>query len=108
MKNKIKLIAIFAFVVVIGFTMAACGGGGAGGQLSGTYTTDDGSISYTFSGKKVVAEAFGQKGEATYELKGGKFIMTSPDGRTESYDYTLSGNTLSFDWYGIPIVLNKK
>jgi len=107
MKNTIKLIAIFAFVVVIGFTMAACAGGGAGG-LSGTYATDDGSMSYTFSGKKVTAEAFGQKGDGTYELKDGKFVITLADGKSESYDYTLEGNTLTFDWYGMKIILNKK
>jgi hypothetical protein len=105
MKNTTKLIGFIALVAVIGLTFVSCGGGG---KLSGTYSTDDGSMSYTFSGKKVTAEAFGQKGEGTYELKDGRFIITMADGKSESYDYKLEGNTLSFDWYGIEVILIKK
>jgi hypothetical protein len=104
MKNTIRLIGLAALVAVIGLILAACGGGGS---LSGKYSTDDDSMSYTFSGKKVTAEAFGQKGEGTYELKDGKIIITS-DGKTETYDYKLEGNTLTLDWYGIKIPLIKK
>jgi len=103
MKNK-KLIGIIALIAIAGLTIIACGGG----SLSGTYVSDDGSMSYTFSGKKVTAEMFGQKGEATYELKDGKFIMTAADGRTETYNYTLEGNKFTFDWYGTKITLTKK
>jgi hypothetical protein len=105
MKNTIKIFIGIAIIAIIGFSVIACGGGG---RLSGTYTDEKGTMSYTFSGNKVTAEMFGQKGEATYELKDGKFTMFMPDGRTESYDYTLEGNTLTFNWYGQNIVLTKK
>ena len=103
MKNK-KLIGIIALIAIAGFVIIACGGGG----LSGTYVSADGGISYTFSGNKVTAEMLGQKGEATYQLKDGKFIMTSKDGRTETYNYTLEGNVFTFEWYGTKIALTKK
>jgi len=106
--SKIRIIGIIALAAIIGFTVIACGGGsGGGGKLSGTYASDDGSMVYTFSGKKVTAEAFGQKGEATYELKDGNFNMIM-DGKTESYPYKLEGNKFTFDWYGMEIVLTKK
>jgi hypothetical protein len=107
MKHTIKLLAIIALVAIIGLTIAACSGGG-GGKLSGTYSTSDGSMSYTFSGKKVTAEALGEKRGGTYELKDGKIIISSPDGKTETYGYKLEGNTLTLDWYGIEIPLTKK
>jgi len=105
MKNTIKIIFSIAVLAIIGFHVVACSGSD---RLSGTYTDEKGTMSYTFSGKKVTAEMFGQKGEATYELKDGKFTMTMPDGRTESYNYTLEGNTFTFDWFGQKIVLTKK
>ena len=77
-------------------------------KLSGTYVSSDGRISYTFSGKNLTAEAFGQKSEATFELKDGKLVMTSADGKVESYDYTLEGDTFTYDWNGMKIVLTKK
>ena len=105
MKTKIRVLGIIAIIAIIGFALTACSGGG---KLSGTYASDDGSISYTFSGKKVVAEGFGQKSEATFELKDGKLVMTSAEGKTESYPYKLEGNTLTLDWYGMEISLTKK
>jgi hypothetical protein len=104
MKNK-KLIGFILMIAIMGLVIIACGGGGG---LSGTFATDDGMISYTFTGNKLTAEALGQKSEATYQLKDGKLIMTSADGKTEAYPYTLSGNTLTLDWHGMEIVLNKK
>jgi len=100
--KKTKLIGIIAMIAIIGLLITACGGG-----LSGTYASDDGSISYSFSGNKVTAEAFGQKVEATYQLKDGNLVMTR-DGKTESYPYTLEGKTLTLDWFGRKIALNKK
>ena len=104
MKNIFKFFGIIVLVTIIGFVAVACGGGG---KLSGTYSSKDGSMSYTFSGNKVVAEAFGQKMEGTYELKDGKFSITK-DGKTESYNYTLEGNTLTYTWHGTKISLTKK
>jgi hypothetical protein len=110
MQNTIKILGIIAIVAVIGITMAACSGGGGGGKLSGTYSSDDGSITFTFSGKKLTAEAFGQKGEGTYEIKDGKLITTSSDGKTATYNnFKIEGNKLSYElWEGNDLVLTKK
>ena len=113
---------IIAVLCVSAAFMVSCGGGGSssgtsgakqenadsGGKLSGTYVSKDGRISYTFSGKNLTAEAYGQKSEATFELKDGKLVMTSADGKTESYPYTLEGDTFTYDWNGTKIVLTKK
>jgi hypothetical protein len=101
MKNKTKV--IIAVIAIIGLTIAACGGGGG---LSGTYSNEF--MSFTFSGNKLTVEAFGQKEEGTYQIKGGKLITTSKDGETETYDYTLTGNVLTMSMGGFEYTLTKK
>ena len=104
MKNTIKLFGFIALVAIIGLAMAACGGD----RLSGTYADDTGIISFTFSGNKLTVEAFGQKAEGTYKTSDGKLITTSPDGKTETYEYILDGNNLTINQHGMKYTLTKK
>ena len=52
MKDTIKTFGIITLMVVIGFTMIACGGGG---KLSGAYKLDAGDMTYTFTGNNPYA-----------------------------------------------------
>jgi len=70
MKNALKLFGIIALVVVIGFSMAACGGdddGGGGGPQTATYTGKSGNDTYTLKITENTARYAAQIGDA-YEL----------------------------------------
>jgi len=119
-KKGLSLFSSCLFIVVIVFlsaVMVSCSGRGgsstnateqksAGSSLSGTYANP--SISYTFTGNKFTAEAFGRKSEGTYQTQDGKLIFTSADGKTETYPFKLEGDVLTYDWNGMEIVLTKK
>ena len=108
MKNTIKILGIIALAAVIGFTVVSCSGGGGGGKISGTYVDEDGEASFTFSGSKLTTEMWGQKGEGTFQVKDGKLILTSKEGKTETWDYKLDGNKLTLNMMGLEFDLFKK
>jgi len=107
MKNLLRTVGIITLLVVIGFSMAACGGGG--GKPSGTYENKDWQIAYTFSGNKVTATMGGEHLiDATFAVKDGKIIFTSSDGKTEELPYSLNGNELKITRSGMEMVFTKK
>jgi len=110
MKNFLRTAGIITLLVVIGFSMAACGGGsGGGGKPSGTYENKDWQIAYTFSGNKVTATMAGEHLlDATFAVKDGKIIFTSSDGKTEELPYSLNGNELKITRSGMEMVFTKK
>jgi major membrane immunogen (membrane-anchored lipoprotein) len=111
MVNKINFFGYAALVVVIGFTMIACGGkgGGGGGKLDGTYYNEQYKTTYTFSGDKFTMDSGGFKMEFTYELKDGKIQTTMMDG-TEggAIDYKLKGKELTITAGGASFTLIKQ
>jgi len=106
--NKIKAIPRMAGIIVlfalIGFTMAACGGG-----LSGSYSlTGGGDLTYTFSGNKITMESIGKVlGEGTFKASGGKLTI-SVDGAEQTLDYTLKGKDLILGPAGQQLTFTKK
>ncbi|MCL2720956.1 MAG: hypothetical protein FWD47_06405 [Treponema sp.] len=96
MKNTKKIIGIIALVAIIGLTIAACGGGG--GKLDGTYenTTAGFTTSYTFEGNTVVMKMGGSVlAEGTFEAKSGELSFNFSNGVSDSFKYSLKGNTLT-------------
>ena len=107
MKNLVKIFGFIAIVAIIGFTVIACGGGG-GSKLSGVYSDEKGTMTFTFSGNKLTSEAFGQKGEGTYKIEGDKLLTTGPDGKTETWDIKIEGDTITMGQSGFNFTLKKK
>ena len=113
MKNTIKILAIIALVAVIGFSMAACGGGG-GGKLSGAYESDG--TTFTFTGNKVTNSFKGEVlGEGLFSTSGDELIFYhEEDGeRVEDskFIYSLEGDKLTLSIPGHPeqaLVFTKK
>jgi len=103
---SLRLIAIIALTAIIGFTVIACGGGGS--KLSGVYSDEKGTMTFTFSGNKLTSEAFGQKGEGTYKIEGDKLLATGPDGKTETWDFKIEGDTITMGQSGFNFTLKKK
>ena len=104
MKNIIKILGIIALVATIGFTVAACGGGGSkgeggsgsgGGKLNGTFEYE-GTIR-TFSGNKFTFQSGDYKTEGTFEISGDELTLTRSDGDVTKLKYTLDGKTLTLD-----------
>jgi hypothetical protein len=92
MKNTIKFLGIIAFVAVIGFSMATCGGGG--GKLSGTYEMDEyPGITRTFSGNKYIFESSGGKSEGTFTVSGDELTITQ-DGDVTVFKFKIDGKKL--------------
>jgi DNA-binding beta-propeller fold protein YncE len=108
MKNAIKnIFGIIALAAAIAFGGVACDSGG-GTKLSGTYVGEMG-MTYTFSGKKVTVTFMGEKEEATYEIKDGKYYVTDPaDGKVTEYTFTLEGDKLTLVNGREKLVLTKK
>lgn len=80
MKHTMKLVWIIAFVAIIGFAMASCGGGGGGG-------TDGGSPTTGLSGTYTHESEWG-----TIRFSGSTFSVTSPFGNA-SGNFTVTGGT---------------
>ncbi|MCL2801149.1 MAG: hypothetical protein FWD28_05285 [Treponema sp.] len=98
MKNTVKIIGIIAFIAIIGLTIAACGGGG--GKLDGTYenTTAGFTTSFTFEGNTVVMKMGGSVlAEGTFETKNGELSVAYTNGVSDSFKYTIKGNTLTLN-----------
>jgi len=119
MKNRIKLFGVIALVAVIGFSMAACGGGDSGGNdnggdNSGGKTKFEGrwlnlvaidvgftDFSFTFTGNNFVFRSAGREnntynGSFTFTDTTITFIPVSGQTwQTFTQDYTLSGNVLN-------------
>jgi hypothetical protein len=119
MKTTNKIIGGILFLAIIGFTMAACGksgGGGDGGSgkiPDGTYVGEamGQPISYTFSGKTMKSEMFGAVGEYTFEtrsesreINGKKYtfwflVATDEYGNKTEETYSVEGKTLTLGNY---------
>ena len=99
-----RSIAIIALVAVIGFTMAACSGGG-GGKLSGAYTDED-NLTYTFTGNKVTYSQ-GDKvySELMFETSGNELIFyneANGERFEEKMIFSLEGDKLTLSIPGHP------
>ena len=105
MKKVLRMTGIIALFAIIGLSVAACGGGG---KLSGVYSDEKGTMTFTFSGNKMTSEAFGQKGEGTYKIEGDKLLATGPDGKTEFWDFKIEGDTITMGQSGFNFTLKKK
>jgi len=108
MKNTVRIIRIIT-LVVIGITMVSCGGGGGGGKLSGTYKSDVGNMTYTFSGNKISFEFAGVKMEGTFETKGDQ-ITTVWEGLSGSKTdtYSVKGKKLTWTSNGVEVTYTKQ
>ena len=106
-KAMLRIAGIIALTAIIGFTVIACSGGGSG-KLSGVYSDEKGTMTFTFSGNKLTSEAFGQKGEGTYKIEGDKLLTTGPDGKTETWDFKIEGDTITMGQSGFNFTLKKK
>jgi len=110
MKNVFKLFGVIALAAIIGFSMAACGGGGDdgdGGDNTATYTGTSGGQSYTLKITKDPARYTAQIGDA-YELTigskkstgtvsnvSGNVLTLKPSNATTTFTATVSGTSLT-------------
>jgi hypothetical protein len=106
--------AVSVVAVAVCFAIIGCGGGeggsgGAkGGKLSGTYVNDQWKTSYTFSGNKItVSMADKVTLEGTFTTQNGVLTVTSKD-KTESSEYTVTGNELRMKKNGMETVFIKQ
>jgi|GEM_PF-4915077 len=107
--------AVSVVAVAVCFAIIGCGGGeggsggGAkGGKLSGTYVNDQWKVSYVFSGDKITVSMGGNVMlEGTFTAKNGVLTVTSKD-KTESSEYTVTGNELRMKQNGTETVLIKQ
>jgi predicted amidohydrolase len=97
-----RIVGIVAIIAIIGLTVIACNKGGSSGGSSGgskisngTYVDDSGKISCTFSGNKLIMDAYGRKAEGTYQIKDGNLLSTAADGETTTTPYELEGDKLT-------------
>ena len=93
MKSMITKVSVIVLIAIIGFALAACGGGG--GKLSGTYEYEG--STRTFAGNKCTFQSGDYKSETTFTISGDEITFTSASGDVTKLKYTLSGNTLTLD-----------
>jgi len=115
MKNKIKLISVIAFTVIIAFSMAACKSADekAHDKLQGTWkNTEDGTtITYNFSGDDFTHKVKNSDGETemkgTFSVSGDTitFNYKTPNEMKVKMSFSVDGNTLKLGSEGQPAVL---
>ena len=86
MKKTIRFIGIIAFVAIFGLLMMACDGGG---NLSGTYEGNKGSLEFTKNSKVVWSNSDNiiKKLECTYTVNGTALRLTDSFGIVN--DFTI-------------------
>jgi len=93
MKNFFKIFGIVAIVVIIGFSITACGGGGGGNDPDTvTYTGAKDGTTYTLKITQTGARYTAQVGDA-YELTAGAKKSTGKVADVSSSVLTLTSNT---------------
>ena len=107
MKNLSKLVGIIAFVVIIGFSFAACKDDAAKDDLDGTtwsfsstYEGNTTTAVLTFSSPNfTMSQSYGgatMSFTGTYSISGSTVTLTlTMEGETNASTGTLSGNTLT-------------
>jgi hypothetical protein len=105
LKRFVLPFLIFHFSLLI---CMACGGGG-GDNLSGTYSDEYNTTTYTFSDGKITMKGFGMTFSGTFKISG-KNIIATFDGldKPETIKYTLQGDTLTLESDGVTTVLTKQ
>jgi TPR repeat protein len=92
-----KITTMLMTAIVCGVMLTACGGG----SLKGTYVSENGKETITFSGKKIkIEDSDGvQNGTFKYEEEGSNkgVILVNFNGREQEWDYVLEGDKLIFD-----------
>ena len=111
MKNLVKLFGIIIFLVVIGFSMIACGDDGQGDLLNGVW--DRGDIVVTFSGSAGVFTEIKSNSAWVTFLNNGTVSIGDRKFRNITYDSNLkwTGQELAFEnntttWVNVTITIS--